>query len=323
MRASRGFTGGTCSHLLGGGEGESFFGGEDRPHRPHRAYSRRGENTSFSRRCADFAMRGVVSPHSYRDLIKRWRNVAERAGVKLRPLNQADGERLYYMETPAAREAEPVYVSAGIHGDEAGSTEALLAWAELEVKRIARWPLLIFPCLNPWGLRNNIRTDASGLDLNRSFHTDHPTVAALKRVVGKRRLQMCLHLHEDYDGEGMYVYELSRDGHWAESLLSAAESWIPPDPRGSIDISRAKGGVVRRRLTRNTFEKLGYPEAVWLFFEHTDHAFTIETPSEFALERRVAAHVAALGEMARRAFGNTQRPTPHTKHPGRRRGGGG
>jgi hypothetical protein len=248
-------------------------------------------------------MDDAVSPHSYRDLVKRWKDVALRAGVKWRPLCEADGERLYYIETPAARGAEPVYLSAGIHGDEAGSTEALLAWAELEVKRLARWPLLIFPCLNPWGLQNNIRTDASGLDLNRSFHTDHPTVMALKRVVGTRRLQMCLHLHEDYDGEGMYVYELSRDGQWAESLLSAAESWIPPDPRGSIDISRAKGGVVRRkRVTRNTFLKRGYPEAVWLFFAHTDHAFTIETPSEFALERRVAAHVAALREMARRAF---------------------
>jgi murein peptide amidase A len=101
----------------------------------------------------------------------------------------------------------------------------------------------------------------------------------------------------------MYIYELSRQEQWAESMLAAAKEWIPADPRGSIDISRAKGGVVRRRLTRNTFERLGLPEAVWLFFEHTDHAFTVETPSEFALELRVAAHVAALRELLRRVFG--------------------
>jgi len=248
-------------------------------------------------------MHSPVSPHSYRHLIKRWREVAARAGVKLRPLAKSDGEQLYYIETPAAAEAEPVYLSAGIHGDEAGSTEGLLAWADAEVLRLARWPLLIFPCLNAWGLKNNIRTDQAGLDLNRSFHTEHPMIAAVKRVVGARRVRVGYHLHEDYDGEGMYIYELSRLEHWAEALLGVAKRWIPADPRGSIDISRAKGGVVRRRLTRNTFEKLGLPEAVWLFFDHCDHAFTVETPSEFALELRVGAHVAALRELMRRAFG--------------------
>jgi hypothetical protein len=127
-------------------------------------------------------------------------------------------------------------------------------------------------------------------------------VEALKGVVGGRRLRMSLHLHEDYDGEGMYVYELSRRAVWGEALLVAAGKWIAPDPRKKIDISRATNGIVRRRVTPARFARMGYPEAAWLFFEHTDHAFTIETPSEFALERRVAAHVAALAEMARRVL---------------------
>src|SRR3712207_8217480 len=42
-------------------------------------------------------------------------------------------------------------------------------------------PLLIFPCLNPWGLVNNTRADAEGRDLNRLFHTHTaPIVNAVK-----------------------------------------------------------------------------------------------------------------------------------------------
>lgn len=244
-----------------------------------------------------------MSPHNYRHLILRWRSLARRAGLRLRSLADVDGEPLFYLETPPAATVEPVYLSAGIHGDEPAGTEALLAWAESESARLRSWPLLIFPCLNAWGLRHNVRTDAAGADINRGFHTAHPVVAAVKRIVGDRRLRMSVHLHEDYDGEGMYVYEISRRKLWAEALLEAAKPWVPIDGRKKIDISRAKGGIVRRRISRHRFARIGYPESIWLFFEHTHHAFTIETPSEFALERRVGALVAALQEIARRVLG--------------------
>ncbi len=248
-----------------------------------------------------------VSSHLYPHLMGRWKDLARRAGLKLRPLAHADGWRLSYLETASASVEEPLYISAGVHGDEPGGTEGLLAWAESEVKNLAKWPLLLFPCLNPWGLRNNVRTDASGVDLNRSFHLELPVVAAVKKVVGDRPVRLSVHLHEDYDGEGMYIYELSRREQWAEHLLAAARPWVPTDPRKKIDISRAQNGVVRRRITRKRFEKLGYPEPIWLYFGHTDHSFTIETPSEVALERRVAAHVAALQEITRRVFGGGAR----------------
>jgi murein peptide amidase A len=241
-----------------------------------------------------------VSPHHYLLLLRRWKEVARRARIKCRPLVTVSGLPLIYLETPASAFAEPVYLSAGIHGDEAGSTEGLLAWAEKEAANLRNWPLLLFPCLNPWGLQNNVRTDEHGVDLNRAFHTDHPTVMAMKEVLGTRQCRVSVHLHEDYDGEGVYVYELARREVWGEALLAAASSIIPPDPRRKIDISRATNGLVRRRITRKRFADIGYPEAAWLFFEHTDHAFTVETPSEFALERRVEAHVAMLDELARR-----------------------
>ena len=196
-----------------------------------------------------------------------------------------------------------MYLSAGIHGDEPAGSEGLIAWAEAHGKHLRELPLLILPCLNPWGLTQNTRSNEQGNDLNRSFHRRLPVIAAVKRLVGRRRFAAAVHLHEDFDGEGLYLYELARGAGWGEALLDAARATLLIDPRRRIDRWQAKHGLIRRRIARATFERLGLPEALWLFYEHTDRAFTIETPSEIDLERRVAAQVAVLNEIVRRVLG--------------------
>ena len=235
-----------------------------------------------------------MSPHHYPHLLHRWKALARRAGLRLLPLADAAGLPLYYIQTPALAERGGLYLSAGIHGDEPAGTEALLAWAESHAARLLTMPLLIFPCLNPWGLTHNTRTDSAGLDLNRNFHRRHPVITAIRRIVGKRRFAASVHLHEDFDAEGLYLYEVTRTIGYGEKLIAAAKHILPHDPRPRIDGRTARNGLIRCRVTRKTFAKIGFPEAIWLYFEHTDHAFTTETPSEFALERRVAAQVAML-----------------------------
>src|SRR5580704_8945808 len=113
--------------------------------------------------------------HDYRHLMERWRAVTRSAGFPLRRLGRADGFDHFYLRTPALAETGGIYFSAGIHGDEPASTEALITWAERLGRKLSRLPLLLLPCLNPWGLVHNIRTDSQGNDLNRSFHrTDLP-----------------------------------------------------------------------------------------------------------------------------------------------------
>src|SRR4051812_11923904 len=106
--------------------------------------------------------------HDYPHLVARWRAVCRAAGMRWRTFARAGKYALHYVETPAPGPA--VYVSAGIHGDEPAGPEALITWAEADPARLRRHALLIFPCLNPWGLVNNIRRDEDGLDLNRCFH---------------------------------------------------------------------------------------------------------------------------------------------------------
>jgi hypothetical protein len=243
--------------------------------------------------------------HDYRHLVERWRAVARKAGVSLRPLVRAEGQQVFSLCTPALAETGGVYVSAGIHGDEPGATEGLIAWAEDQGRRLAKVPLLLLPCLNPWGLGRNVRANGEGVDLNRAFHReDVPLIRAVRALVAARQFSASLMLHEDYDAQGVYLYEIQRvQPYWGEALLTAARAHLPTDPRPRIDGRKVTRGIYRRRMDWRRFAQIGYPEAIWLHKEHSARTFTVETPSEFALERRVAAHVAMLEETVRRVVG--------------------
>ena len=232
--------------------------------------------------------------------------MARRSGVPLRRLVKTDGYVHFFLRTPALAQTGGVYVSAGIHGDEAASTEGLIVWAEKHARDLAELPLLLLPCLNPWGLMRNVRGNAGGLDLNRSFHHNElPLIRAVREVVAQRQFEAALMLHEDYDGQGVYLYEIQRvQPFWGEALLAAARAHLPTDPRLRIDGRKVASGIYRRRMDRRRFAKTGYPEAIWLHLEHSARTFTVETPSEFALETRVAAHVAMLEETVRLVAGS-------------------
>lgn len=233
--------------------------------------------------------------HDYRHLSARWRAVARESGLASRTLCEASGMKVSYLRSPSLADDGGIYLSAGIHGDEPGATEGLLSWATMNRHRLAALPLLIFPCLNPWGLTQNRRTDEHGIDLNRCFHNDlHPTVAAVRRIAGKQRFDAALMLHEDYDGEGVYLYEHRRSEQWGDRILDAAATAIPREPRRRIEGRRANSGLLTPRFSPSVFKKIGHPEAIWLHLNGCTRSITFETPSEFALERRIAAHRAAI-----------------------------
>jgi len=238
--------------------------------------------------------------HHYGELIKRWRAIAGSMGTRLRRFATASGEPLYYLKTPALQPTGGIYVSAGIHGDEPAATEALITWAEIHRRKLPRLPIVFFPCLNPWGLRRNIRLDEAGLDLNRAFHLPHPVIDGLKKVIGELQFELSVMLHEDYDAQGYYLYEIQRvTPYWGENLLAAAGRHIPIDPRRKIEGTNAASGLIRRRYNRKRFARIGFPEAIWLHEFHSRRTFTVEAPSEFGLDQRVRAHMAVLDECLR------------------------
>jgi len=235
--------------------------------------------------------------HDYPHLIRRWRTLARRAGLTMEKYVNTAGFDLYFLESSRVAEAGPsIYLSAGIHGDEAAATEGLLLWAEKNLPLLRAVRVLIFPCLNPWGLAGNCRMDAEGRDLNRCYNrTDVPQIAAQLKLMAGRRFDLAVTLHEDYDARGLYLYEVpSRPRYWAEAMVKAAARNIPADLRRKIDGRSARGGVVRRAVKPDLMPD--WPEAFVLHFRHATRTFTVETPSEFFLDDRVSAQVAVIAK---------------------------
>jgi protein MpaA len=213
----------------------------------------------------------------------------------LQPVCSEAGYRVYVVRTRRLREQVQIYLSAGIHGDESGGTEGLVTWAERNIETLRCISCLVFPCLNPWGLVNNSRFDEAGRDLNRRFDRSRGAVpTAVRSIIRGHRFEVALMLHEDFDGEGIYIYEVQDvKPFWGEVLLGAtSRSRLPIDPRAKIDSRRARNGVVRRPMTEKLIALA--PEAIYLHQHHSRRTFTFETPSEFSLIDRVESQVALV-----------------------------
>jgi hypothetical protein len=231
----------------------------------------------------------------YRLLMERWhRLVRGITPLELSVYDEAGGYPLMVVHSGRRDSKLPsVYLSAGIHGDEPATVEGLIQWAEESfrtnptIAHIAHWNWMIFPCLNPWGLERNVRFDAEGLDLNRYYNSRKvPQITAQLSLMRGHRYDIAVSLHEDYDARGFYLYEIAaKHPHWGESLCSQCTSIFPPDNRRKIDGHSARGGLIRRKIKPKMMK--GHPEAFRLHFRHADRTFTLETPSEESLERRV------------------------------------
>jgi hypothetical protein len=189
-----------------------------------------------------------------------------------------------------------VYISAGIHGDEPASVWALYSWFEMQSESHDELSFMIFPCLNPFGLINNIRFDSDGDDLNRSWgSTEKSLISQIIERTKPFSFSMAINLHEDYDANGIYLYE-SLDGKMRDDLalqiLTSGSKYIPVDSRKKIEGRWSKNGIIRP--SPSSLPKEGLPEAEFLQRGKAKRTLVLETPSEYDLRQRIKAQVAMI-----------------------------
>ncbi|MEM9282071.1 MAG: M14 family metallocarboxypeptidase [Verrucomicrobiota bacterium] len=240
------------------------------------------------------------SGHDVERLLSRWEDLARRRGWQRTVLSEESGIQVLAFENEiAAPGSEGLYLSAGVHGDECAPVWGLIEWAESEgaEKFFQNHQVTLVPCINPHGLIENTRVDHAGRDLNRCFQDESvEVVGAWQSFLKGKRFRMAINLHEDYDAGGIYLYELVRGTSRGHSLLDVCENVIPRETASDVDGSEFDRGLLSRandddEVRQVAAEELdGWPEAIWLYLNHTDESLTFETPSEMALERRIAAH---------------------------------
>ena len=205
-------------------------------------------------------------------------------------------------ELPALRRAcrgdakgKRMYISAGIHGDEPASPLAALKLLQENL-----WPdhleIWFCPCLNPSGFTLNSRANAKGIDLNRGYLNPvaEEIVAHISWLERQPQFDLCLLLHEDWESNGFYLYEQNPEGRasFAERIIEGVEKVCPIDYSETIEGRPAKGGILRPNIDPRS--RPDWPEAFYLIAHKTRQSYTVEAPSDFNLQTRVDALVAAV-----------------------------
>jgi murein peptide amidase A len=232
--------------------------------------------------------------HDSRFLSGRWQSLGRKARLTRLVYSIAEEFELVCFKSPALKSSGGIYLSAGIHGDEPASTEGLYQWAELHRTILREIPIMLFPCLNPWGLLHNRRTDSENRDLNRCYHLDGlPRIKAQKELMRDYKIRLAMCLHEDYDAQGVYLYEIRKKfTTFGQELLAAAGYHVPIDARRTIEGRRADQGWIARKIDLKKFPNVA--ESIYLACHHSERTITAETPSEYDLGPRIQAQIAMI-----------------------------
>lgn len=229
------------------------------------------------------------------EFVERFRAAAAARGFREQVFGEAAGCPLvaFTRRTPGPRPR--VYLSSGIHGDEPAPPLALL---DLVMRgtfdRRADW--LLCPMLNPAGFQGATRENAAGIDLNRDYKATRSAevsahIAWLRR---QPNFHLTLCLHEDWEAKGFYLYELNafQRPSLADPIVAAVRRHFPIDESELIDGRPAVKGILRP--DPDPAKRELWPESIYLRSHHASLGYTLETPSGFPLEGRVAAMQTAV-----------------------------
>jgi hypothetical protein len=192
--------------------------------------------------------------------------------------------------------ARTIYISTGIHGDEPAGAVALRRCIEEDL-----WPqdacFILCPCINPTGLAAVTRENKDGIDLNRDYK--NPQTAEVRaHTAWVRSLPACdvaLLLHEDWEADGYYVYEVNphAEAPLAPRIIESVREMCPIQGTSKIDgLWDCVDGIIHPHLKPE--ERRQWAEAIFMVVNKARHTLTLESPSDFPLEFRGEAHVRAL-----------------------------
>jgi len=239
----------------------------------------------------------LITAFRVTDFIDRFAGLMARQEFVRETLGSVCGDPLWIWTRHSRDPNAPViFLSAGIHGDERCGPEALLRLVE-NWTFSNRFDWVIAPLLNPSGFRQGTRCNEDGTDLNRDFLRCQCLETRALMDWWRRQPKSCdlhLSLHEDWEAEGFYLYEIdtsSRESLAARILAQVAETTVLQET-GPVDGHQltAPGLIVH---APEPDEADGWPEAIWLARTWPLQSYTFEAPGQQSCEVRVEGLLAA------------------------------
>ena len=229
------------------------------------------------------------------DVLQRTLAAAQAHGWSIENFPNTGDLKLYGLRRLASEPRLAIYISAGIHGDEPAGPLAML-----ELIQANAWPsgvnLFVCPCLNPTGFQKNTRENQDGIDLNRDYRyiKTCEVQAHTKWIDSLPTLDFGICLHEDWEANGFYLYELNPDNLPAvsEDVINAVAQACSIDRSERIDDRPAKGGILKPVVFPEA--RPLWPEAFYIVLEKTRLSYTLEAPSDFPMPTRVNALCTAV-----------------------------
>lgn len=211
-----------------------------------------------------------------------------------------------------------ILISGIVHGDEPAGGIAILKFLDTFAEAyLDRFNFYCYPCVNPSGFETDRRENMNFVNLNRSFKT--PSAAqeiayihqSLKR--GPEKYHLTIDMHESsplaIDPKEKYGVEDNPNSFWMwetatiKSGLRIGDKVVSQLSKEGVDICSwpkiyddvNNGGVIWYPEGHgNEFYASGTDFDGYLYNRYTDHSFTVETPTCWALDRRIHTHVRAL-----------------------------
>ena len=231
----------------------------------------------------------------YADIVQRIEALAA-DDTEIQELAQIGDYPVFSVERGHRSDRPTVLLMGGTHGDEPAGVESVLHFLESGCDTwLRQLNFAAIPCLNPHGYVHDTRHNAQDVDVNWSYARDDvPEVQVIRRFVAGRRFAFVFDCHEDWESPGYYIYELRRGAPVVGAEVTRRVSALCPlNTSSKIEGLSAENGLIapdpREEVARRA---AGIP--LVMFFEHTDHLLTSESPTERDMDTRVQAHMTAL-----------------------------
>ena len=193
-----------------------------------------------------------------------------------------------------------VFLNAGSHGDEPAGVYAIIRFLSEDLPQYTDdFNFVVSPCLNPSGFDAGTHDTASGMNINSVIGTESTDelIQAVEAKLKKLAPSICLafDLHEDNSGvqRGCYTYEMiskntNRIAHRVLEVLATSDICR----LSKIYESTNNNGVIEDNLDKPQPYSGGM--ATFLKAQGAQHVMAIETPTEWALEKRIETHLAMI-----------------------------